>query len=306
MSVHGVDGTTPASTWPAKSRAPDNAVRERGASYREDRRVTEQQPDVISDLTAEGDEIDRLVADLDAAEWTLQTPAPGWTVAHQVAHLAATFRLAALAAADPDAFTAMTARLSDNFDANVAAALADYLADPPEVLLARWRAERTAAVKALAAVPPGEIVPWLVRPLPPAVLACAGMMELFGHGQDIADALGVRRERTDRIGHLVGFAVRVWDFGYLARGLTPPDTELRFELTAPSGALWTFGPADGAQKIVGSAADLCLLVTRRRHRDDLDLVADGAEADHWLDIAQAYRGPAGQGRTPGQFATSAR
>jgi hypothetical protein len=45
-------------------------------------------------------------------------------------------------------------------------------------------------------------------------------------------------------------------------------------------------------------------VTRRRHRDDLAVTASGAEADHWLDIAQAYRGSPGEGRRPGQFATT--
>lgn len=266
--------------------------------------MTEQSPQlaVFDDLTAEGDEIDALVADLRPIQWTLPTPASGWTITHQIAHLAATFRLAGIAAADPATFGAIASRLSPDFDANVAAAMSEYLADPPEVLLARWRAEKATAIKALAQVAPGELVPWLVRPLPAPVLACAGMMELFGHGQDIADALGVRRVWTDRIGHLVGFAVRVWDFGYLARGLTPPDTEFRFELTAPSGTVWEFGPRDATDRITGSAADFCLLVTRRRHRDDLDLAATGAQADHWLDIAQAYRGPAGSGRAPGQFA----
>jgi uncharacterized protein (TIGR03084 family) len=264
--------------------------------------VTEH-TDVISDLIAEGDDIDRLVADLDPAQWTLPTPAPGWTIAHQVAHLAATFRMAGVAAANPAAFKAITAQLGEDFDANVLAALAPYLAQPPATLLGSWRADRAAAAKALAAVPPGQVVPWLVRPLPPALLASAGMMELFGHGQDIADALGVRRERTDRIRHLVGFAVRTWDFGYLARGLTAPAVEFRFELTAPSGARWTFGPADASQKVSGPAEDFCLLVTRRRHRDDLALTASGADAEHWLDIAQAYRGPAGSGRSPGQFGT---
>ena len=38
---------------------------------------------------------------------------------------------------------------------------------------------------------------------------------------------------------------------------------------------------------------LRLLVTQRRHRADLDLVADGADADRWLDIAQAFAGPSG-------------
>lgn len=257
--------------------------------------------DVISDLAKEGNEIDALVAGLDETQWRIATPAAGWTIAHQIAHLAATFKLAALAASNAETFQAVTSRLSPDFDANVRAAMAPYLEDPPEVLLSTWRAERSAAEKALAAVPSGQLVPWLVRPLPAPVLAAAGMMELFGHGQDIADALGVQRKLTDRIGHLVGFAVRVWDFGYQARGLTPPETEFRFELTAPSGQVWAFGPEDSANRISGPAADFCLLVTRRRHRADLALTAVGGDAQQWLDLAQAYRGPAGPGRAPGQF-----
>jgi uncharacterized protein (TIGR03084 family) len=262
--------------------------------------------DVLSDLVDEGADVDRLVADAAPDEWALSTPAPGWTVAHQVAHLAATFRLAAAAVAKPLVFDAMVAGLSDDFEANVAMAMAEYLAEQPDVLLTRWRAERDNAVAALGAVSMDQMVPWLVNPLPAGVLACAGMMELFGHGQDIADALGKQREITDRIGHLVGFAVRTRDFGYLARKLTAPEEEFRFELASPSGARWTFGPADATQRISGPAVDLCLLVTRRRHRDDLALTATGADADHWLDIAQAYRGPAGVGRQPGQFAAAMR
>lgn len=256
---------------------------------------------VISDLAAEGEQVDQLISGLSASQWKLPTPAPGWTIAHQVAHLASIFSLAATAASKPAAFGALIEQLSDDFDANVAAALAGYLVNPPDVLLARWRAERAAAEQALAAFPPNGTVPWLVRPLPPAVLAAAGMMELFGHGQDIADALGVRPQRTDRIKRLADFAVRTWDFGYLARGLTPPAVQFRYELRAPSGAVWAFGPADADQRISGDAVDFCLLVTRRRHRDDLALTATGPDADHWLDIAQAYRGTPGAGRVPGQF-----
>lgn len=256
---------------------------------------------VISDLTAESEEIDHLVAGLDDAQWALPTPAPGWTIADQVGHLTFIFRLAGAAAADPEVFKAMTVRAKDDFNGAVNAALAEYRNVQPQTLLSRWRAERTAAIQALAAVPPGQVVPWLVNPLPPVIIACAGIMELFAHGQDIADTLGVVPQRTDRIGHLVGFAVLTRDFGYQARGLRAPDTEFRFEITAPSGRLWAFGPPDSSQTVTGPAVDFCLLVTRRRHRDDLAVTASGAEAGRWLDIAQAYRGPAGPGRAPGQF-----
>jgi uncharacterized protein (TIGR03084 family) len=232
----------------------------------------------------------------------MQTPAPGWTIAHQVAHLASVSRLAEAAAADPEMFKKQAARAAGNFDAAVEALLEPYLVHSPAELLARWRADRNVAAEALAALPPDHLIPWLARPLPAGVLAAAGMMELFAHGQDIADTVGARREVTDRIWHVAAFAVRTWDFGYLARGETPPVTPFRFELVAPSGERWEFGPEDATQRVSGPATDFCLLVTRRRHRDDLAVTAIGAHADHWLDIAQAYRGSPGQGRVPRQFA----
>lgn len=48
--------------------------------------------------------------------------------------------------------------------------------------------------------------------------------------------------------------------------------------------------------MTGSAYDFCRLVTQRVHRDDTDLVASGEGASAWLDIAQAFAGPAGAGR----------
>ncbi|WNV84586.1 TIGR03084 family metal-binding protein [Umezawaea sp. Da 62-37] len=261
---------------------------------------------VISALKADAVDVQVLLSDIDDAGWTAPTPAPGWTVAHQVAHLAATFQRAGLAAADPDAFREVMEHAIPDLELEVAAVMRPYLELPRGELLVRWYEELVASADALAAVPAGEEVPWLVNPLPPAVLASGGMMELFAHGQDIADALGRTIERTDRIANLVGFIVHTRPFGYLARGQQPPADDFRFEVTAPSGALWTFGPPDATQRVEGPALDLCLLAARRRHHEDLALVATGEHAEHWLEIAQAYRGPAGAGRLPGQFAPVAR
>jgi uncharacterized protein (TIGR03084 family) len=73
------------------------------------------------------------------------------------------------------------------------------------------------------------------------------------------------------------------------------------ELTGPDGDLWTWGPADAADRVTGPALDFCLLVTQRRHRDDLALVIQGPAAAEWMSIAQAFAGPPGPGRRPGQF-----
>jgi uncharacterized protein (TIGR03084 family) len=60
------------------------------------------------------------------------------------------------------------------------------------------------------------------------------------------------------------------------------------ELVAPSGELWTWGPADAANRVTGPALDFCLLVTQRRHRADTAVLAQGPDADQWLTVAQAH------------------
>ena len=56
------------------------------------------------------------------------------------------------------------------------------------------------------------------------------------------------------------------------------------------------GAADAAQRVTGPALDFCYLVTQRRARSELDLTAVGADAQRWLQIAQAFAGPPGEGR----------
>jgi uncharacterized protein (TIGR03084 family) len=77
---------------------------------------------------------------------------------------------------------------------------------------------------------------------------------------------------------------------------------VRVELRAPSGEVWAFGPEDASDTVRGPAVDFCLAVTQRRHLDDLDLDVQGPVASEWLSIAQAFAGPPGPGRRPGQFA----
>src|SRR6266550_9381758 len=66
----------------------------------------------------------------------------------------------------------------------------------------------------------------------------------------------------------------------------------------PSGQLWQRGPADATQQVTGPPITFCLLVGKRRPHQDLDIVASGAYAERWLDIAEAYRGPS---RAPSQW-----
>jgi enediyne biosynthesis protein E11 len=258
--------------------------------------------EALADLEAEGDDLDALLAGLEPAQWQTPTPAPGWTIAHQVGHLAASDDFTVTAVRDPGAYAARKAEFAAGFESAMDAAAERYAAVSPDELLQTWRAGRAAVISALASVPAGDRVAWVVVPLSPAAVATTRLMELIGHGQDIRDAVGARWTPTDRIRHVVWLGIRTRDFAMTNSGLVPPAGEFLVELTAPSGALWSWGPQDAAQRITGPAADFCLLVTRRRHRADLALRAEGKDADGWLDVAQAYAGPPSAGRQPGQFA----
>ncbi|MEU0008419.1 TIGR03084 family metal-binding protein [Streptomyces sp. NPDC006314] len=253
---------------------------------------------VIDDLRAESEELDLLVAELSTEQWALATPAPGWTVAHQIAHLAWTDRSALLAVTDADAFQALVEKAFAAPGSFVDEGAAEGAGLPPAELLAAWRAGRAALDRALRTAPPGARFPWYGPPMSAASMATARLMETWAHALDVADALGVARPPTGRLRHVARLGVRTRDFAHTVHGLTPPGDEFRVELTSPSGELWDFGPPDAPQRVTGPALDFCLLVTQRAHRADLALTAVGPDADRWLDIAQAFAGPPGTGRPP--------
>ncbi|GHC60359.1 TIGR03084 family metal-binding protein [Streptomyces flavofungini] len=257
---------------------------------------------VLDDLRAESDELDRLVGDLGESSWTLDTPAVGWTIAHQIAHLAWTDRAALLAVTDADAFAAHAAVALKSPDTFVDDGAREGAALPPGELLASWRDGRDALQRALRAAPAGARFPWYGPPMSAASVATARIMETWAHGQDVADTLGVRRAPTDRLRHVARIGVRARDYAYAVRGLTPPAEEFRVELHTPDGDVWTYGPEGAAQRVTGPALDFCLLATRRAHRDDLAVRAQGPDAEQWLSIAQAFAGPPGEGRTSAQGA----
>ncbi|MEU4652580.1 TIGR03084 family metal-binding protein [Streptomyces sp. NPDC023723] len=253
---------------------------------------------VIDDLREEGAELDALVARLRPEQWAFATPATGWTIAHQIAHLAWTDRSALLAVTDQDGFRTLVDKALAAPHGFVDEGAEEGAVLPPAVLLAGWRRGRTALDEALRAAPPGARFPWYGPPMSTASMATARLMETWAHGLDVADALGIGRPPTGRLRHVARLGVRTRDFAFAARGLTPPTEEFRVELTGPRGHPWAYGPEDAAQRVTGPALDFCLLVTQRAHRADLALHAAGPDADRWLDIAQAFAGPPGDGRAP--------
>jgi uncharacterized protein (TIGR03084 family) len=258
-------------------------------------------PAILTDLAAEHHDLDRIVAPLDPVRWDTPTPAEGWSVRDQVGHLAWFDRAAVQAMTDPDAFTAGLADIAADPQAWMDRTVVEGRTLAPADLLASWRAGRAALIDAAEGRDPKTRVPWYGPPMSLLSFLSARLMETWIHGHDVADGLGVDRTPTARLRHIAHIAVRARAFNYTQRGLALPEAEPRVELRAPDGGLWTWGPEDATDRISGEAIDFCLVSTQRRHIADTDLRVEGGHATEWMAIAQAYAGPPGPGRRPGQF-----
>jgi uncharacterized protein (TIGR03084 family) len=251
---------------------------------------------IVAELRAESDQLDALVAALPEQGWRTATPAPGWTIAHQIAHLHWTDRVAVVALTDEAGFAELLTLAAKNPGGFVDEGAEELAVTPPTDLLAEWRRTRTRLHEELLRVESGRKLPWFGPPMSAASMATARLMETWAHGLDVADALGVKRSASPGLKSIAHIGVRTRDFAFAVNGLPAPAEPFLVELRAPDGAAWSWGPADAAQRVTGSAEDFCMLVTQRRPHAELDVAAVGPDAERWLTIAQAFAGPPGSGR----------
>ncbi|MFV0316852.1 MAG: TIGR03084 family metal-binding protein [Microthrixaceae bacterium] len=264
--------------------------------------------EILDDLIDEQDALGQIMEPLDDDAWRLDTPSPGWTVAHQIAHLAYFDRAGAQAIADPEGFSAQRDALVER--AMQGESLDDLTitgvvtASPAEIL-ADWSDARQTLATAAGGAVDGDRFEWFGPSMSARSFLTARLMEVWAHGQDIIDALddaGVAhatREPTDRLRHIahLGYVTRGWS--YAVRGVDAPAGEVRVVLDAPDASTWTWGPEDAAASIAGPAVEFCAVVTQRRHVADTTLSVTGDEATDWMNNAQAFAGGATTGPPPG-------
>ena len=260
---------------------------------------------LIADLRAESMLLTDRLTGLADQRWALLTPAEGWTIHDQVSHLAFFDNSACLALSDADKFR-------EHADELMAAGMdfpdrivAQHRSLTPESLLNWFTASRQHLLDDLAAEDPRRRLPWF---------RSRHERRLCGDGATHGD-VGTRarhlrgpqprpladsrasRDRSSRRGDL-----RVL---HRVHGLPVPDEPVRVELRSPEGELWTWGPPDAATRISGTATDFVLTVTQRRHWRETNLIAEGTTAAGWLDIAQAFAGPASRRDMPPEITSTA-
>ena len=147
---------------------------------------------LLADLRAEGDELDAVVAQLEDTAWLTPTPAEGWTVAHQIAHLAWTDDQALLAATDPDGFGRLVAEARPGARRRRRrGGRGGRRGRRPSACSGAGGPAAPALAEELAALPDGARIPWFGPPMSAASMATARLMETWAHGLDVTDALRV-------------------------------------------------------------------------------------------------------------------
>jgi uncharacterized protein (TIGR03084 family) len=253
---------------------------------------------LCDDLAAESAELRAVLAELSEAEWKQDTPASGWTVADQVSHLAYFDDVALRSATDAKAFAAEKAQMDAEGGVSPDTVAERFRNLSGGELLTWFDEARGRLLDGFRGLDPSARVPWFGPPMSAASSLTARIMETWAHAQDVYDAVGADHEPSARLRHVAHIGVGARAFSYLAHGREMPTAAVRVELTAPDGSVWTWGPEDAADRISGPALDFALLITQRRHRDDLGLTVVGDAAQEWVEIGQAFAGEPGTGRKP--------
>lgn len=252
------------------------------------------------DVLAENRALYDLVAGLPADAWARATAFFGWTVRDQILHLHQVDRFGMAATDGEESFGEVfrAARAGQAEGIELSEQIRREFAGVPDAeVLERWRATFEAMVARFRASDPKARMTWFGPPMSVVSFASARQMEVWAHGQDVYDLLGLTRPTPARIRNVCDLGVRTFGWSFRNRGLDVPPAP-RVRLTGPQGETWEW-PGDDAGLVEGPALDFALVVTQRRAPQDTRLAAAGAGAEAWLPIAQCFAGAAQEPAAPG-------
>lgn len=245
------------------------------------------------DFLDESEALHALIAPLSDAELKAPTLFKRWTIETIIGHLHMWNWAADLSLKDGEAF--------QRFYGEVGKAMAEggTLSDfergwldgrAGRALVATWRDFYGPMAERFGAADPSARVPWAGPSMSVRSSITARLMETWAHAQAIYDVMGVRRENTDRIRNIVVLGVNTYGWTFKNRGLEPPEPMPHLKLTAPSGALWTYGEPSREELIEGPAEAFCQVVTQTRNIADTSLAVTGPNATAWMANAQCFAG----------------
>ena len=124
---------------------------------------------LLDDLDAETAALREILEPLRDSDWQLATPAPGWSIGDQVAHLAYFDDMAVSAATRPEEFAAIQASVADGAE-NPDTIAARYRHLNPAQLRDWFGRARAGLLATFAGLDPSARVPWFGPPMSVATL----------------------------------------------------------------------------------------------------------------------------------------
>lgn len=263
----------------------------------------------IVDFREEGLALGRTLDGLAETDFELVTAFKGWTINDVLRHLHVGDIMANSSITDPDGFQRLladtrakrAAGLSPRDDARERLAMLGGAA-----MLARWRSGLEELCGLLASCDPEARLKWAGPDMGVRMFATARQMEVWAHGQEVYDVLGLDRAPTERLRNIATIGVRTFGWTFVNRGLAMPPEAPHVRLMGPSGAIWEWNPPSSGTRVEGAALEFCQVVAQVRNVADTGLVVTGDTARRWMAIAQCFAGPPETPPAPGTRRRSAR
>lgn len=251
------------------------------------------------DFREESKALYAVLGPLDPAEFDRATQFKGWSVNAVLQHLHFWNLMAGYQLTDE-------ARLIDTLQqifsggGNMRAFEAEALGglQGPKLLEA-WNDGVNGTADTFSGADPKQRLKWAGPDMSARSSITARLMETWAHGQEVYDLLGVTRQNTDRIHNIVVLGVNTYGWTFKNRKLPVPKPMPYLVLTAPSGAIWTFGEAGMDERITGPAEAFCQVVTQTRNIADTTLEVTGPTATAWMSMAQCFAGAPATPPRPG-------
>jgi uncharacterized protein (TIGR03084 family) len=255
-----------------------------------------------SDFVDESDALYALLEPLSDGDFAQVTEFKGYTIGDVIGHLHHWNQAADLSLRDAAGFQAFYKTVVEGLGRGLGLVqIADeWLGDlRGRALLAEWRRFYREMGERFAAADPKARVPWAGPSMSVRSSITARLMETWAHGQEVYDVLGVERVNGDRIQNIAVLGVNTFGWTFVNRKLEVPKQVPYVRLTAPSGAVWEWNAPSDVERVEGSAAEFCQVVTQVRSLADTQLRVTGATASRWMSIAQCFAGPAADPPKPG-------
>mgnify|MGYP000067545515 CR=1 FL=1 len=245
------------------------------------------------DYLAEVEELSDLLRDQQESVFLKRTLFKSWTVNDIIGHLYMFDLAAAKALQNENEFAKIYLKVSAHLDQGMSILESQYpflKGLSGKNLFEQWYDNSKKLGAAFACADPSVRLKWFGPEMSAKSSITARQMETWAHGQEIFDALGVKRAAHDRIKNICHLGVATFGWSFTNRSLKVPDRIPYVRLISPSGKIWEWGDSSSQSSIKGKASEFAEVVTQVRNVQDTKLKSEGAIAKNWMKIAQCFAG----------------